>query len=143
VYVTTSSRNLCQILFRWVEGWYNPRRIQRALGWRSPAEYEQAYHAGHDLTAPATAKPAPVLAAVKAQNSLDSGCGPTLHESGERPKERTEEDAGNRRRQQQASKKAGEGHTARTPASKTASAAPKTPGSGGSRPATSRSTEPG
>jgi putative transposase len=45
-------------IFRWIEGWYNPRRIQRALGWRSPAEYETGFHAGVDLAVPATAKPA-------------------------------------------------------------------------------------
>jgi putative transposase len=33
-------------IFRRIEGWYNPRRIQRALGWRTPLEYEQAYRAG-------------------------------------------------------------------------------------------------
>jgi transposase InsO family protein len=32
-------------LFRYVDGWYNPHRIQKALGWRSPDEYEAAYHA--------------------------------------------------------------------------------------------------
>jgi putative transposase len=26
-------------IFRWIEGWYNPRRIQESLGWRSPLEY--------------------------------------------------------------------------------------------------------
>jgi putative transposase len=30
-------------LFRFIDGWYNPYRIQRALGWRSPDEYEAAY----------------------------------------------------------------------------------------------------
>ena len=32
-------------LFRYIDGWYNPARIQRALGWRSPHEYEAAYRA--------------------------------------------------------------------------------------------------
>jgi putative transposase len=73
-------------IFRWVEGWYNPRRIQKALGWRSPAEYEAGYHAGADLAVPATAKPAPVLAAVKATPcgrpaaGLDTGSGPSPNE---------------------------------------------------------------
>ncbi len=31
-------------LVRWIDGWYNPRRIQRELGWRSPDEYEEAYY---------------------------------------------------------------------------------------------------
>jgi putative transposase len=30
-------------LLRWIDGWYNPRRIQRRLGWLSPDEYEEAY----------------------------------------------------------------------------------------------------
>lgn len=30
-------------LFRYVDGWYNPHRIQQTLGWRSPDEYEAAY----------------------------------------------------------------------------------------------------
>jgi putative transposase len=32
-------------LFRYVDGWYNPHRIQKALGWQSPDEYEAAYQA--------------------------------------------------------------------------------------------------
>jgi transposase InsO family protein len=32
-------------LFRYVDGWYNPHRIQKALGWQSPDEYEAAYWA--------------------------------------------------------------------------------------------------
>jgi transposase InsO family protein len=31
-------------LIRWIDGWYNPRRIQRRLGWLSPDEYEEAYY---------------------------------------------------------------------------------------------------
>jgi putative transposase len=31
-------------LFRYIDGWYNPHRIQRELGWLSPDEYEQAYY---------------------------------------------------------------------------------------------------
>lgn len=31
-------------LFRYVDGWYNPHRIQRELGWLSPDEYEEAYY---------------------------------------------------------------------------------------------------
>jgi transposase InsO family protein len=33
-------------LFRWIDGWYNPHRIQRELGWLSPDEYEEAYYTG-------------------------------------------------------------------------------------------------
>jgi putative transposase len=29
-------------LFRYIDGWYNPHRIQRELGWLSPNEYEEA-----------------------------------------------------------------------------------------------------
>ena len=32
-------------MFRYIDGWYNPHRIQRRLGWRSPDEYEAAYYA--------------------------------------------------------------------------------------------------
>jgi putative transposase len=32
-------------LFRYIDGWYNPHRIQKRLGWRSPDEYEATYHA--------------------------------------------------------------------------------------------------
>jgi hypothetical protein len=39
-------------IFAWIEGFYNPRRIQRALGWRSPSEYEQAFHSGVSLSVP-------------------------------------------------------------------------------------------
>jgi len=36
-------------LLRYVDGWYNPRRIQAGLGGLSPDEYEDAYHrAQHD-----------------------------------------------------------------------------------------------
>jgi putative transposase len=31
-------------LFRYINGWYNPHRIQRELGWLSPEEYEEAYY---------------------------------------------------------------------------------------------------
>jgi putative transposase len=64
-------------LLRYLEGWYNPRRLQRALGWRSPLEYEDHHHAGHDLTVPATSQRAPVLVGVKEQR-LDPACGPGL-----------------------------------------------------------------
>jgi transposase InsO family protein len=33
-------------LFRYIDGWYNPHRIQRELGWLSPDEYEEAYYTG-------------------------------------------------------------------------------------------------
>lgn len=35
-----------QALFEYIDGFYNPRRIQKNLGWRSPDEYEAAHAAG-------------------------------------------------------------------------------------------------
>ena len=46
-------------LVRWIDGWYNPRRIQRELGWLSPDEYEEAYYRGEPsgaLASPAGAR---------------------------------------------------------------------------------------
>jgi putative transposase len=63
----------------YIEGWYNPRRLQQALGWRSPLEYEAHHHAGHDLAVPATRQHAPILGGVK-QNRLDSACGTALNQ---------------------------------------------------------------
>jgi putative transposase len=68
-------------IFRWIEGWYNPRRIQRVLGWRSPNEYEAGFYTGADLSVPATAQPAPVLGGVK-QTALDTASGPAHGRSG-------------------------------------------------------------
>lgn len=45
-------------LFVYIDGWYNPQRIQKRLGWRSPDEYEQAYWAGELEPAPAHAQAA-------------------------------------------------------------------------------------
>jgi putative transposase len=39
-------------LFVYIDGWYNPQRIQKKLGWRSPDEYEAAYWAGELTPAP-------------------------------------------------------------------------------------------
>jgi transposase InsO family protein len=33
-------------LSAYIDGWYNTQRIQRRLGWRSPDEFEAAWHAG-------------------------------------------------------------------------------------------------
>ena len=44
-------------LFAYIDGWYNPHRIQRELGWRSPDEHEAHYYATH--TDP-TAVPEPI-----------------------------------------------------------------------------------
>jgi putative transposase len=62
----------------YIEGWYNPLRLQKALGWRSPLEFEAHHHAGYDLSVPATDKRAPVLAGIK-EERLDPGFGPTLN----------------------------------------------------------------
>jgi putative transposase len=35
-----------QALFEYIDGFYNPRRIQKNLGWRSPEEFEAAHAAG-------------------------------------------------------------------------------------------------
>ena len=46
-------------LIRFIDGWYNPRRIQRRLGWLSPDEYEEAYYRRHPagiLASPAGAR---------------------------------------------------------------------------------------
>ena len=70
-------------IFRWIEGWYNPRRIQARLGWRSPLEFEAAYAADKDLSIAATAKPAPVLLGAVKQTTLDRPCGPEHDRNGE------------------------------------------------------------
>jgi putative transposase len=43
-------------LLRYIDGWYNPRRIQHRLGGLSPDEYEEARHRQHH---PATLHPEP------------------------------------------------------------------------------------
>jgi putative transposase len=68
-------------LLSYLEGWYNPIRIQQALGWRSPLEYEAHHRAGHDLSVPATSQHAPVLDGVK-EHHLDPASGPALTGTG-------------------------------------------------------------
>ena len=46
-------------IFRYVDGWYNPRRIQEGLGGLSPDEYEEAYYRQQGQPAPATIQPDP------------------------------------------------------------------------------------
>jgi len=43
-------------LFRYIDGWYNPHRIQRALGWRSPDEVEADYYRNLEATTAAGTK---------------------------------------------------------------------------------------
>lgn len=50
----TSKEQAENALFDWIDGWYNPTRIQKRLGWRSPDEYEAAYWAGELDRAPAS-----------------------------------------------------------------------------------------
>jgi putative transposase len=45
-------------LFRYIDGWYNPHRIQRELGWLSPEEYEEAYYTGKTPGSLASSTPA-------------------------------------------------------------------------------------
>ncbi len=43
---TFATRAEAQVaLFRYIDGWYNPRRIQSGLNGLSPDEYEAAWHA--------------------------------------------------------------------------------------------------
>jgi transposase InsO family protein len=47
-------------LFAYIDGWYNTRRIQRDLGYLSPAEYEAAWRATYIYQPrPATVAPEP------------------------------------------------------------------------------------
>jgi putative transposase len=50
-------------LFAYIDGWYNTRRIQKDLGYLSPAGHEAAWRATHiDQPVPATVEPAPTVA---------------------------------------------------------------------------------
>lgn len=44
-------------LFRYIDGWYNLRRIQAVLGGLSPDENEAAWHARQHHPQPATLQP--------------------------------------------------------------------------------------
>jgi transposase InsO family protein len=47
-------------LFAYIDGWYNPHRIQKDLGWLSPDEYEAAWYAQHHgQPQPAIVQPEP------------------------------------------------------------------------------------
>jgi hypothetical protein len=65
-------------VFRWIEGWYNSRRIRDGLGWRSPAEYEAAYAARKNLSILATAKSAPACGPEHITDSNKTGEGRLL-----------------------------------------------------------------
>ena len=47
-------------LFRYIDGWYNPRRIQAGLNGLSPDEYEEAHYTEHDEHQPDRLQPEPV-----------------------------------------------------------------------------------
>ncbi|MFD5434763.1 transposase [Kitasatospora sp. NPDC127067] len=50
------------VLFAYIDGWYNTRRIQKRLGWLSPDEYEAKYYADQATAEPvAIEPPTPVL----------------------------------------------------------------------------------
>ena len=46
-------------IFTYIDGWYNTRRIQKDLGYLSPAEYETAWRASHGQHPAVTVEPAP------------------------------------------------------------------------------------
>jgi putative transposase len=46
-------------LFDYIDGFYNPRRIQRRLGYRSPDQYEAAWHADASRVSAGAGPPAP------------------------------------------------------------------------------------
>jgi hypothetical protein len=71
-------------LFGYIDGWYNPHRIQRALGWQSPNEDEAEYRA--QLAAQPASNPirsAPDSARRRHDSSHARGCtGPLAAERG-------------------------------------------------------------
>lgn len=66
-------------LFEYIDGFYNTRRIQKRLGWRSPDEYETGFWAGEDLSLPATktlaagTKPGQGLSSVAHRSAATAG----------------------------------------------------------------------
>lgn len=46
----TSRTELASAMFKWIEGWYDPRRRHSALGYLSPVEYE-ALHSTANIAA--------------------------------------------------------------------------------------------
>ncbi|MET9888083.1 IS3 family transposase [Streptomyces sp. NPDC006430] len=55
VFATRAEANLA--LFEYLDGFYNPRRIQKRLGYLSPIEYEEKYYANQAATERANLKP--------------------------------------------------------------------------------------
>lgn len=44
-------------LFEYVDGFYNPRRIQKRLGYLSPVEFEEKHYANQATAEPVNLKP--------------------------------------------------------------------------------------
>jgi transposase InsO family protein len=88
-------------LFDYIDGFYNTRRIQKKLGWRSPDEYEAAYWAGEDLTVPATKTPArtPKTSTPTDADQPRQHRHPTRHRAHHREKEPTPDRPATARRQ--------------------------------------------
>jgi putative transposase len=64
-------------LIRYIDGWYNPRRIQAGLGGLSPDEYEDTYHRAQrddhdnpDSGEPGEAQPARDAAAARPRRAM-------------------------------------------------------------------------
>ncbi|MEU1942520.1 IS3 family transposase [Streptomyces sp. NPDC059474] len=55
VFATRAEANLA--LFEYIDGFYNPRRIQKRLGYLSPIEYEEKHYADQAATEPVNLKP--------------------------------------------------------------------------------------
>ncbi|HUJ82954.1 MAG TPA: IS3 family transposase [Candidatus Acidoferrales bacterium] len=55
--IFTTRAHAQSALFRYIDGWYNPRRIQAGLGGLSPDEYEAVWHARQDHPQAATLQP--------------------------------------------------------------------------------------
>ncbi|WP_331727638.1 IS3 family transposase [Streptomyces sp. NBC_00161] len=55
VFATRAEANLA--LFQYLDGFYNPRRIQKRLGYLSPIEFEEKHYANQTATEPVNLKP--------------------------------------------------------------------------------------
>jgi putative transposase len=55
VFATRAEANLA--LFEYIDGFYNPRRIQKRLGYLSPIEFEEKHYANQATAEPVNLKP--------------------------------------------------------------------------------------